>query len=240
MRIGLNLVQQLLRTVGKSVPLAGQLCFSVFLRGWRLPSRQHDCAEFLHHLIPKFGAGLFRGGWEARRAEALAPADRGGCVIVESGSCDQAITVVSIRLSTFSMNGTSKLMYMHSRKRHRSFCSVFQDTGGLTECRDVDNAASPGNPWCAFRCSGDLTLSSQAPLLMKSLQQSCTLVTRRRWDTVHHCTVQLQAGSGTLHCDNNSTPKFSAAADYANTVFQPDDVYLLVCRRGNTSSPVVG
>ena len=92
--------------------------------------------------------------------------------------------VVSIQLSTFSMNGTSKLMYMHSRKRHRSFLSVFQDTGGLTECRDADSAASPGNPWCAFRCSGDLTLSSQAPLLMKSLEQSCTLVTRRRWDTI--------------------------------------------------------
>ena len=67
LRRGLSFAKFLFQRKDQSTLLAGQLGFAAFLQEWRSPKSQHDCAEFLHHVIRQFGPALFEGRWEARR-----------------------------------------------------------------------------------------------------------------------------------------------------------------------------
>ena len=72
--------------------VAGHILFSAIFVGWRSPAQQHDCAEFLTHLIAKIGPGVCDGKWEARRQQVDSEG-RPQVVAVDRGTCDQAISL---------------------------------------------------------------------------------------------------------------------------------------------------
>ena len=66
--------------------LPGMLLWRFMLAGWARAQQQHDCAEFLHHLVPRLCPQALAGEWSARRLqENDQPAQ------TESGTCDQAV-----------------------------------------------------------------------------------------------------------------------------------------------------
>ena len=67
--IGRSLIRGLFTHKGRAFLVAGHILFSAIFVGWRSPAQQHDCAEFLAHLIAKIGPGVCDGKWEARRQQ---------------------------------------------------------------------------------------------------------------------------------------------------------------------------
>ena len=71
---GSQAIDFLLKLQHRPLFLPGMLLWRFMLAGWARAQEQHDCAEFLYHIVPKPCPKALEGDWSARRQEHARPA----------------------------------------------------------------------------------------------------------------------------------------------------------------------
>ena len=112
--IGRNLVRGLMGHRSRHILIAGHILYGAVFAGWRSPAQQHDCAEFLTHLVAKIGPDLCDGNWEARR-EQDSPRQGRRVVVVDEGLCRQAI---SLELPAGDLRNAQYLLHLWHAQAH--------------------------------------------------------------------------------------------------------------------------
>lgn len=235
-RRGLSFAKFLFQRKDQSTLLAGQLGFAAFLQEWRSPKNQHDCAEFLHHVIRQFGPALFEGRWEARRVEHP-DSDAQHCIMVDEGHCSQAIT---LDLPAGDRHAIQYLLHLWHHQAHIHALQVAPPLLFLRISRyRQEGSCSVRNPSIVEWKPVVHVPMFRGPDTRESgtVQYEIIGVINHHGDSPQtgHYTVQLHAASGTLHCDDNAPPSFASTSDqnYLGTLFHSDTGYLFVCRRGD-------
>ena len=237
LRRGLSFAKFLFQRKDQSTLLAGQLGFAAFLQEWRSPKSQHDCAEFLHHVIRQFGPALFEGRWEARRV-VDPDSDAQHCVMVDEGHCSQAIT---LDLPAGDRHTIQYLLHLWHDQAH---VHALQAAPPLLFLRVSRYRLEGSNP---IRNPSNLVWKPvvHIPLFRgPDIRESGTVayeiigVINHHGDSPQtgHYTVQLHAASGSLRCDDNVPPTFTSATgpNYLDTTFHSDEGYIFMCRRGDS------
>ena len=235
--IGRSLIKGLLSHKGRSILVAGHILFSTIFTGWRSPAQQHDCAEFLAHLIARIGPGVCDGKWEARRQQ-LDSEGQSQVVTVDEGTCGQAI---SLTLPDGDMHQAQLLLHnWHAQAHPHALQKVpnllflsFSRYGGSP---GVDQKNSCSIAWGrrvhmpVFSGDNDLSSGVVEFEVIAAIMHHGVVV------TAGHYTAQLVEAEGDVLCDDNAIPAYRVRSPDSE-MHRSSEVYILVCRRSRGASP---
>ena len=229
--IGRSLIRGLFAHKGRAFLVAGHILFSAIFVGWRSPAQQHDCAEFLTHLMAKIGPGICDGKWEARRQQVDSEG-RPQVVVVDWGTCTQAI---SLDLPDGDAHPAQHLLhnwhtqaYPHALQKVPSllFLSFSRYGGGPGRAQKNSCCISWGHTVYMPVFSGDDDLSTG----VVEFEVVAAIMHHGVSVTEGHYTAQLVEAQGDILCDDNTLPTYQARHSDSR-IQQSREVYILVCRR---------
>ena len=228
--IGRNFVRGLLGHKGRSILVAGHILFSAIFRGWRSPSRQHDCAEFFTHMIMQTGPDLCHGRWEAR-CQQDSPRNGSSVVKLDEGLCQQAI---SLELPDGDLHQTQYLLHNWHQQAHIHALVQAPTILVLSFSRYGGPLGQGRKNTCrvAWREVVHMPIFTADNVLTTRVVEYDTIaVVMRHGDSVDsgHYTARLIEAEGYLLCDDNAAPIYQASSQDAETC-QSRDVYMLVCK----------
>ena len=235
--IGRSLIKGLLLHKGRSVLVAGHILFSAIFTGWRSPAQQHDCAEFMAHLIARIGPGVCDGKWEARRQQ-IDSEGQSQVVTVDEGTCCQAMSLPlpdgDMRQAQFLLHNWHTQAHPHAlQKVPKLLFLSFSRYGGRP---GLDQKNSCRIAWRrqvympVFSGGHDLSSGVVEFEVIAAIMHHGVVV------TAGHYTAQLVEAEGDTLCDDNAAPTYQVRNSDAE-MHQSSDVYMLVCRRSRGAPP---
>ena len=238
--IGRNLVRGLMGHRSRRILIAGHILFGAVFAGWRSPAQQHDCAEFLAHLVSTIGPSLCDGNWEARR-EQDSPRQGRRVVVVDEGQCRQAI---SLDIPAGDMHSAQYLLHLWHSQAHTH--ALRQKPNILV----LSFSRYGGQPGAAYKNSCCITwrdtvhvpfFTSGGALDSHTEEYDVMAAIMHHGDSVlaGHYTVHLTEAAGDTICDDNAEPAFHAR-DSGHEPRASRNVYILICRQRIAGHPARG
>ena len=115
---GSQAIDFLLKLQHRPLFLPGMLLWRFMLAGWARAQEQHDCAEFLYHIVPKPCPKALEGDWSARRQEHARPSKRRPARVSRQFPLRCLPGGLHAQGLIHQSNGTHSRQSMHSGTRH--------------------------------------------------------------------------------------------------------------------------
>ena len=230
--IGRNLVRGLMGHRSRRILIAGHIVYGAVFAGWRSPAQQHDCAEFLAHLVTTIGPNLCDSNWEARR-EQDSPRQGRRIVVVDAGLCRQAI---SLDIPAGDLDNAQYLLHLWHAQAHTH---ALRQTPNILVLSFSRYGGQPGDAYkndCCITWRDAIhapVFTSGNELASHTVEYDVVAAIMHHGDSVlaGHYTVHLTEAAGDTICDDNAEPAFHAR-DPENWPRASRNVHMLVCSWG--------
>ena len=197
------------------------------LHSWAQPTRQHDAAELLLHLIPLLGPQVFAGVWESRRQEP------NHVRILDGGECAAAIS-----LDLPARNGNTSLQQLVNswHAQHTIQALVIPPPIlilRLSRFLATRRGFRKHTGCISWRASVHIPVFTDATLQSQVIEYQilAAVCHRGQHATSGHYTTVLHQHPQAWHCDDNIKPKPWPPDPDEPLQFSSPQVYLLICRR---------
>ena len=237
---GRNLVRGLMGHRSRRILMAGHVLYGAIFAGWRSPAQQHDCAEFLAHLVTIIGPSLCDGKWEARR-EQDSPRQGRRIMVADVGLCRQAI---SLDIPAGDMRSAQYLLHLWHSQAHTHALRQIPNILFLSFSRYGGRPGEEYKNECSITWGEVIhvpVFTSGEALASNTEEFEVVATIMHHGDSVlaGHYTATLTEAAGDTVCDDNAEPAFQAR-DPGNAPRASSSVYILICRHRRVRHPVEG